>query len=813
MGSTRHWKIFRAICFAGVVVLLVFPGSTGTSGEVPRYTRLSVPLGPGDLIRLAAAGMPVEHGVRRGAGDIELILSPAEIIRLRDLGFSPSVLDDDVARTYADRARHHTLRLPSHPSSLVQRFRLGSMGGFLTLAELEIEVASMQAAFPLLISGRDTIGFSVENRPIWAVKISRNPSIDEPEPRVLYTALHHAREPQGMMTLLLTMWYLLEHYGSDEAVTEILDHRELFFVPALNPDGYLYNQSTNPDGGGMWRKNRRRNVDGSYGVDLNRNYGVQWGRDNVGSSVTPSFDTYRGTGPFSEPETAAIREFCMRKGFSAALNYHSYANVLIHPWGYNNTHTPDSALFLQLGDLLTRRNYYVYGTGAETIGYPTNGGADDWMYGDTVVKPVIYSMTPEVGSIGDGFWPAPGQIAPLAEQNLQANLSLARLAGESFSVEVGSITQKRDNDTVSISLSLRSVGVAQPSPGVTVQFEGAAGEQVSPSSVFVSTASVSPIPVLFRRDRTKPDGSWATLLLRTSSVKGRGHDSVSFRLGVPSIAFEDSVDTLDGTWAAVSTLAGAEWNITGTRAFSGSYSYTDSPEGEYQPNLSSVLTLKKPIPLAGSAAELRFRSRWDIEAAYDIVLVEGSADQGQTWKALSGKFTRPGSGAAGGKQVPGVPGLDRIQRDWVEEVMDLQHFLGTDFLLRFRLDTDSFDQRDGIFVDDIRILLYRALPLAVEPVTTPLVTQLFQNYPNPFNGETRIRFTLGEAAGHDGERTRVTVKVFDILGREVATAVDGLLVRGEHVVVFDARRLASGLYWYRLQNGLTSATRSMVLVR
>jgi hypothetical protein len=108
--------------------------------------------------------------------------------------------------------------------------------------------------------------------------------------------------------------------------------------------------------------------------------------------------------------------------------------------------------------------------------------------------------------------------------------------------------------------------------------------------------------------------------------------------------------------------------------------------------------------------------------------------------------TRPGSGAVGSKQALGVPGLDIIQRGWVEEVMDLQPFVGGDLLLRFRLDTDAFVQRDGIFVDDITVLLYNTGALSVHAETTPAATCLFQNYPNPFNGETQIRFTLGQRA-------------------------------------------------------------------
>jgi len=282
---------------------------------------------------------------------------------------------------------------------------------------------------------------------------------------------------------------------------------------------------------------------------------------------------------------------------------------------------------------------------------------------------------------------------------------------------------------------------------------------------------------------------------------------------VPVTVIRDTVDTLGGKWVAVSTLTGSNWDTSSTWAYSGRLSYTDSPQGEYQRSFTSVLTLAKPVRLAGSAAELRFRGRWDIEPEYDVVIVEASSDQGRTWSPLEGKYTRPGSGAVGSKQVLGVPGLDRLQREWVEEVMDLRSFVGGELLLRFRLDTDAFVQKDGIFVDDITILLYTTAALSVHAETAPAAPYLFQNYPNPFNGETQIRFTLGQRAQNEQGERRVTVRVFDLLGREVSTVVDRPFSSGNHVVTFTARGLASGVYLYRLQDGAHAATRPMIILR
>src|SRR6185503_2455375 len=108
---------------------------------------------------------------------------------------------------------------------------------------------------------------------------------------------------------------LLENYNTNPEVKYLIDNLEMYFVPVVNPDGYIYNETTNPNGGGMWRKNRRDNLDGEYGVDLNRNYGYNWGYDNNGSDPNTASDTYRGDTSFSEPETQNLKNFCNARQF------------------------------------------------------------------------------------------------------------------------------------------------------------------------------------------------------------------------------------------------------------------------------------------------------------------------------------------------------------------------------------------------------------------------------------------------------------------------------------------------------------------
>jgi len=238
------------------------------------------------------------------------------------------------------------------------RFPLSAtMGGFPTLDEAIAYMDSLHLEYPFLMTARDSVGYTIEGRPIWMVKISDNPGIDEDEPEIFINALIHAREPIGLEASLRYMSYLCDNYGVDPYITDLVDNREIYFVPVFNPDGYERNRITNPNGGGMHRKN----MNPSGNVDLNRNWGYMWGYDNNGSSPDPNDPTYRGMAAFSEPETNSMRQFIISRDFSIILNLHSYGNLLLYSWGYDNLYTPDNALLSAIGDSATAINNYEYG--------------------------------------------------------------------------------------------------------------------------------------------------------------------------------------------------------------------------------------------------------------------------------------------------------------------------------------------------------------------------------------------------------------------------------------------------------------------
>ncbi|MEW5924943.1 MAG: M14 family zinc carboxypeptidase [Candidatus Zixiibacteriota bacterium] len=354
--------------------------------------------------------------VNRGDYFIEIVTYDKQIDEIEALGFKTEIVLDDITAFLQSR-------LPKDKD----------MGGYKTLAEINSYLDGIIADHPTLVSQKISIGQTIEGRDMWAVKISDNPGLDEDEPEILFGAAIHCREVITPEVLFYFMDYLTNNYKTDPEAAFLVDNREMWFIPLINPDGYYYNELTDPDGGGMWRKNRRNNGDGTYGVDLNRNFGYEWGYDDEGSSPYPSDPTYRGSAPFSEPETQNVRDFIISHNFVMTINYHSYGNYALYPWSYDEYYAVDHDIYSVLGDSAASFNGYTPGTAWEVL-YTVNGGSDDWGYGEQTLKDKCFALTLEVGSYEDNFWPAVERIPELVSENLQPNLFFANIVGNVYIV-------------------------------------------------------------------------------------------------------------------------------------------------------------------------------------------------------------------------------------------------------------------------------------------------------------------------------------------------------------------------------------------
>ncbi len=702
-----------------IIVLIICCAMTALAQQSPEiYSEVKIHLQNQQQIEtLAQAGLIFDHvHVEKTTDGVALttVVNSVEQNALASSGVAFDVLIEDMSKAYLAKPQLSAAeRRQIRATNSVQGFEFGSMGGFYTLAEAETELDSMRMLYPNLITAKQSVGLSREGRNIWMVKISDNPEVDEAEPEVLYDALHHAREPESLMANIYFMYYLLENYGSDPEVTYLVDNRELYFVPVVNPDGYVYNQSTNPNGGGFWRKNRRNNGNGTMGVDLNRNYGHEWGYDNTGSSPNSSSDTYRGPSAFSEPETQAMRDFCNSRDFKLALNYHTYSDLLIYPWGYIASFlTPDSAVFIEYASDMTQFNGYTYGTGDQTVGYLVNGDSDDWMYGEQTSKNKILAMTPEVGSFSDGFWPSQSRIYPLAEENVYPNLFAAWAAGE-FVKQAGNHVIDTGNqngyidagETVKIVFDVKNFGL---SDAANVSFTLNSSD---PYITVISNKNNQLLSIPARGEITTD-----TLIFSVAGNAPAAHQlslnlDITFNgytrsevvngliVGTPTAAFSSDAESGVTGWST-----GQSWNTTTSQFVSPSQSFTDSPTGNYGNNIDNSLTLQNPVDLTDAAAAyLVFWTRWDIESTYDFAQAEASSD-GVNWTPLSGLHTDIGTGS--GVQTSGEPGYDGTQTTWLAEQMDLSAYVGQQVYLRFRLRSDVSVTGDGWYVDDVAIQVY-----------------------------------------------------------------------------------------------------------
>jgi carboxypeptidase T len=263
------------------------------------------------------------------------------------------------------------------------------------------------------------IGRSVENRPIWALRLGERRGSSR---KVAFLGCHHAREWISVEVAYLLAEDLLAGAATDPA-REWLQEGEIWVAPMVNPDGHEFTRTSNR----LWRKNRRRNANGSFGVDPNRNYGYMWGTlDNNTTSSVPTDDTYFGPRAFSEPETRAVRNLVARELFGGVLTYHSYSQLILYPWGYTKKEIADVADLREMRDLADDMQRLIGGVHGKTYVakqssglYLTAGDTTDWTYGEYDIPSFTVELRPATAMDGGFILPA-DQIQPCWEENKPA---------------------------------------------------------------------------------------------------------------------------------------------------------------------------------------------------------------------------------------------------------------------------------------------------------------------------------------------------------------------------------------------------------
>ena len=268
-----------------------------------------------------------------------------------------------------------------------------------------------------------SIGKSVLGKDIFALHFLKENSKTDELPAIVFMGGHHAREHLSVEVPLYLAHYLLENASLPE-VKKLLETREIWIIPLVNPDGTEFDLDPAYQ---WWRKNRTKNDNGSYGVDLNRNYGFQWGK--TGSSANPNNETYHGKAAFSEPETRAIRDFIVaHNNIKMLITYHTFSELILYPWGY--TYQPienpqDLASFEKMAQHMAKLTGYTPQPTSDL--YLSSGDTTDWAYGERGIFSFTFELSPN--SMGQGgFYPG-DIIDKTVDDNIEAALFAIEQAG------------------------------------------------------------------------------------------------------------------------------------------------------------------------------------------------------------------------------------------------------------------------------------------------------------------------------------------------------------------------------------------------
>ncbi|MCD6417470.1 immune inhibitor A [bacterium] len=689
------------------------------------------------------------------ASNIQLNLDVAYV---RPGAYADVVGWQDDIRKLEEANVEYRIIIPDLPQYYASRLDKNlSMGGYRTYSEILASLDSLHDLYEDIVSARDSIGAGWDGNVEYVIKISDNVNVDEDEPEVLYDAAIHAREVIVPEVLLYYMHWLCENYGTNPVATYLVNHREMWFITNVNPDGYIRNEIDHPEGGGMWRKNTRDNNENgifetSYdGVDMNRNYDFHWGE--TGSSSYPGDETYRGPDAFSEPEIQGYRDFVLSRNFSTNITYHSYSGMYLFPWGYTSEHCADHDYYMLITDWMSIHNHYVHGNASETI-YTVSGATIDWMYGTQD----IISISPEVGGAEDGFWPPTDRIIPLCESQLLANIIIALIAGATpHIIDVGITENDGDGDgfsdigeQINVDAYVKNYGLLDAedvsatirpiSDGIIVV------DSTSDISGTIAAKGGTAIASRMTISLAPPlqPGQQAKIELITTMPDGYyWADTFSFIVGTPHIISQCTFDAGYSSWS----LSG-DWEV-GTPSerptpFSAPNVLATRLASEYSDEMLSIAT--SPIyyiPTDEFSPKLSFENWYNIEGSegeyYDGGNVQIRILPDTNWAVITPEGGYPATIISSNPYLPGQPGFSGSAMNWQQTMFDLSPYAGDSVQFRLVFGTDEYVHYEGWFIDDWEIISFEPETSAVIVLDGKDIPRKMEfAKPNPFNSSCAI---------------------------------------------------------------------------
>ena len=677
------------------------------------FSKVAIPLHSNISIQtIGKLGLEVDHGYVNPTNELELILSDEEQRLLDEQSISYQILIPDMEAFYYKRKRLELQDpkaqaiLAASSSRTADAFGYGSMGGFYTWDEVIAKMDEMEANYPNLVKAKTQIGTSFEGRPIYAYKISDNPDTDESatEGVVYFDALHHAREPMSMSTLINFSFHLLENYNSDPEITYLVNNREFHFIPVVNPDGYVHNETTNPDGGGLWRKNRRNDTTScvsAYGVDLNRNYSVGWGNP-IGSSSNNCSNTYHGTGAFSEPETQAVKAYIDALTPDASFSVHAFNGSTLIPLGDSDT-ADDYPLYSELSMELYDENNYLYGLAIDVINYYGSGMACDYHHEENGA----ISWIPEIG--GSGFWPSQTQIFGLVDENINPMKKLGWLAGGMADLQSHKlIGQIAPSTTANLEIELKNKGVSKTASNVVVELES-----LNPN-VTILNNNQSFGNIISRGLKSNANNPFQLNISSSAQideevemdivVKQGGievdRERIFLYVGYRNTLFSDDGENGFNEW--ITNGSHSDWELTTDDAYSETQSFTDSKNGSHANNAIDFIELKNSLDLTGTEnPKAEFMAKWSFDPNIDYGRFYVSTNGGSSWSTLASDYTI---------NISNTPSYT-ANKNWVHVIVDLSSYKTNDVKFRFGVISNGSRASDGFYFDDFSIIDYRSCPI------------------------------------------------------------------------------------------------------
>ncbi len=414
----RQVAVLISVLALGAAAFLTGPATGAPRPDDATSSAQYVLAGPktfADRNAVARTGAAIDYSEH---GKLYVTATPAEINAIEKLGFKAVLIPQE-----------HV-----HTDDVVVNDFPPSDSLFHNYAETNAELNQIVADHPS-IAQLFNIGTSYEGRTMYGVKISDNVATDENEPEILFNGNQHAREHLTTEQALYLANILTNEYGSTSQITNLVNGREFWIIPMVNPDGVEYDIATGSYR--SWRKNRQPNTGSSnVGTDLNRNWGYQWGCCG-GSSGSTGSETYRGPSAFSAPETQRIRDFVLSRRIGGVqqikvnVDIHTYSELILWPYGYKTADTgadmtvDQRNTFATIGQQMANTNGYTPEQASDL--YIADGTIIDWMFNNQGIFSYTFELYPTQFG-GGGFYPPDEQIAPQTQRNRAAFLMLSEYA-------------------------------------------------------------------------------------------------------------------------------------------------------------------------------------------------------------------------------------------------------------------------------------------------------------------------------------------------------------------------------------------------